>query len=90
MMGVPDENTIVLINATHDELESQCKILTERIKCLSTKLKKKSDIFEQLSGFEWDKMKKSAMQLEENFNSIEIEFEEEDQKKILEFIKKQE
>ena len=38
LMGVPDENTIVLIDATHDELEKQSQKLTDRIKCLSRKL----------------------------------------------------
>ena len=74
LMGVPPENTIELINATHDELEHQYKILTDRIKSLSRKLDGGTGIL-GFFGFEWDKMKKSAMKLEGNFNSIEVEFE---------------
>ena len=64
-------------------------MLRSRIQSLSRKLDGGTGIL-GLSGFNWDKMKKNFRKLEENFNLIEVEFEEEDQIKILEFIEKQE
>ena len=38
LMGIPEENTIELVNATHAELERQYEMLTDRILALSRKL----------------------------------------------------
>ena len=64
-------------------------MLTDRIKSLSKKLDGGTGIL-GLSNLKWDTIKKNVMKLEENLNSIEVEFEGEDQIKILEFIQKQE
>ena len=65
-MGVPAENTVELINATHDELERQYTIITNRILSLSRNLDQRTGILgwqNMQKGFEWDKMKESALKL---------------------------
>ena len=72
-MGIPEENTIELVNATHEELERQYEMLTDRILALSRKLDQGTGILGlnlMRKGFEWDKLKKSAMRLDTNFDSI--------------------
>ena len=82
-MGIPEENTIELVNATHAELERQYEMLTDRILALSRRLDQSTGILgwqHMAKGFEWDKLKKSAMKLDTNFDSIEHDFEEQEKK----------
>ena len=78
MFGICPENTIELVNATNEELEAQYKLIFNRILLLSRVLGKDTGILGAIGmnqGFLWDKIKKSALKLEESFDSIEIEFE---------------
>ena len=93
MFGIYPENTIELVNATNEELEAQYKLIFNRILLLSRVLGKDTGILGingMQQGFLWDKIKKSALKLEESFDSIDIEFEAQDQKTILELVKLQE
>ena len=78
MFGICPENTIELVNATNEELEAQYKLIFNRILLLSRVLGKDTGILGingMQQGFLWDKIKKSALKLEESFDSIETEFE---------------
>ena len=78
MFGICPENTIELVNATNEELEAQYKLIFNRILLLSRVLGKDTGILGVMNmnqGFHWDKIKKSALKLEESFDFIEIEFE---------------
>ena len=82
MFGICPENTIELVNATNEELERQYKLIFNRILLLSRVLGKETGILGtngMNGGFLWDKVKKSALKLEESFDSIEVEFEDQDQ-----------
>ena len=77
MFGICPENTMELVNATNEELEAQYKLIFNRILLLSRVLGKDTGILGVMNmnqGFLWDKIKKSALKLEESFDSIEIEF----------------
>ena len=93
MLGICPENTIELVNATNAELEKQYKLIQNRILLLSRVLSNETGILgiqDMKQGFLWDKMKKSALDLEESFDSIDIKFEKEDEEMLCKFIKKQE
>ena len=90
MFGICPENTIELVNATNEELEAQYKLIFNRILLLSRVLGKDTGILGAMNmkeGFLWDKIKKSALKLGESFDSIEIEFEAQDQTTLIELIK---
>ena len=75
MLGICPENTIELVNATNAELEKQYKLIQNRILLLSRVLSNETGILgiqDMKQGFLWDKMKKSALDLEESFDSIDI------------------
>ena len=82
MFGICPDNTIELVNASNEELERQYKLIFNRILLLSRVLVKETGILGtngMNGGFLWDKVKKSVLKLEESFDSIEVEFEAQDQ-----------
>ena len=90
MMGILEENTFVLVDATHQQIEEINKIIGNRIAVLSSPLKDFTGVQGPgilIGGIPWEILRPNAMKLELPFDSITIDLNSEDQIKLENLVK---
>ena len=93
-MDIPLENTVLLKDASHEELQRAWGKLSDKIYVIARVLEERTGIFGPhkhllARGFFWDEIKTSAMKLQAPFDSLNIDLDSKEQKIIQDCIKQQ-
>ena len=93
MMGILSENTYELVDATYQQIEELTELMAQRIEVLSSPLKSFTGILGvgvMMQGIPWELLRPNAMKLKAPFNSVTIDLDILEQKKLKELIQQQE